>query len=236
MTPEALFATLEATWPAAEVIDCGPFRLRRGAGGGQRVSAATALGPADGAQIAAAEAAMRDLGQVPLFMLRQGDEALDAALAARGYRINDPVVGLAAPVAAVAAPVSGMAAFAHWPPLAITADLWADAGIGPGRLAVMQRVAGPKTAILARAADRPVGVAFVALHGDVAMLHAVEVRADARRAGSGRRLVQAAANWAQDAGARTLALVVTEANAAARALYAGCGFAPVTRYHYRIKD
>lgn len=236
MTPEALIATLEATWPAAGVIDCGPFRLRRGAGGGQRVSAATALGPADGAQIAAAEAAMRDLGQAPLFMLRPGEEALDAALAARGYRINDPVIGLAAPVATVAAPVSGMAAFAHWPPLAITADIWAEAGIGPARLAVMGRVAGPHTAILARAADRPVGAAFVALHQGAAMLHALEVRPGARRAGSGRRLVQAAANWAQGAGAQWLSLVVTEANAPARALYAALGFAPVTRYHYRLKD
>ena len=43
--PPELFEALAATWPAAETIRLGPFTLRRGAGGGNRTSAATLDGP-----------------------------------------------------------------------------------------------------------------------------------------------------------------------------------------------
>ena len=56
-----------------------------------------------------------------------------------------------------------------------TRALWAEGGIGPARLAVMDRVTLPKTAILGRTGDRAAGVAFVAATGDCAMLHALEV-------------------------------------------------------------
>ena len=61
-----LIAAIDATWPAAELAEAGGFRLRRGAGGGKRVSAATPLGQDwDDAGIKAAEAAMRAWAQVP---------------------------------------------------------------------------------------------------------------------------------------------------------------------------
>lgn len=91
----------------------------------------------------------------------------------------------------------------------------------------MQRVAGPKTAILARTQDRPVGAAFVACHGDIAMLHALEVLPAARRQGSAHNMLRAAAVWAQDQGATTMSLVVTQANAPARALYERLGMVAV---------
>ena len=73
MTPDALFATLDATWPAAGLTRLGPWTIREGRGGGQRVSAAPADGPWQPGDIATAEAAMVALGQRPLFMLRAGD-------------------------------------------------------------------------------------------------------------------------------------------------------------------
>lgn len=231
-----LAAVMEATWPPARSFRHGPWQLRDGQGGGQRVSAASAAAEWDAADLPEAEAGMAALGQKPLFVIHAGDDALDAALAARGYRINDPVVAYAAPVAQLAGPVSGMAAFCHWPPLAITCDVWAEGGIGPARVAVMQRVQGPKTAILARTQDRPVGAAFVACHGDIAMLHALEVLPASRRQGSAHNMLRAAAAWAQDQGATTMSLVVTQANAPARALYERLGMVAVGGYHYRVKD
>ena len=65
------FAVLAATWPPAEAMRLGPWTLRRGAGGGSRVSAATLEGE-DGA-IESAAAAMLAWGQAPLFMIRDGD-------------------------------------------------------------------------------------------------------------------------------------------------------------------
>ena len=222
---------MEATWPPFAVRELGPWRLRDGAGGGKRVSAATVHGAWTPEDLALAEAAM---GARPLFQIRAGDAALDAALAARGYVLIDPVVVYAAPVA-VFDPPPRLTTFPHWPPLEIAHDLWAEGGIGPARLAVMQRVRGPKVAILARSADRVAGAAFVALHGTVAMLHALEVTAALRRQGCARNILHAAAVWAGGAGADTLALAVTEANAAARNLYASLGMQVVGHYHYREK-
>ena len=235
MTPDDLATVMDHTWPAARQVQLGPCTLRIGAGGGQRVSATSVAGNWQDADLDAAEAAMDGAGQPRLWVVRQGQIALDAALAARGYRINDPVVAYAAPVAQIAAEVSPMAAFLHWPPLAIACDIWAEGGIGPARVAVMERVTGPKTAILSRADDTPSGAAFVAICGKTAMLHALEVRPDMRRHGSGAALLHAAANWARDQGAPVFSLVVTERNDAARKLYEKVGLQQVGGYHYRVR-
>ena len=140
---------------------------------------------------------MARLDQAALFLIRDGDGALDQALMARGYRIVDPVVAYAAPLASMAQPPEPMTTFPHWPPMAIAADLWAEGGIGPARLAVMERVRGPKTVILGRAQDRAAGTAFVAIHENIAMLHALEVTPSQRRQGSAHNILRAAALWAQ---------------------------------------
>ena len=231
MTPELLAKVMEATWPAAGRRSLGPFTLRDGAGGGKRVSAASLEGPFTETDIDAVEGAMAE----PLMLIRDGEADLDAALHARGWRVVDPVVAYAAPVATLAADLPPLAAFPHWPPLAVTRAIWDEGGIGPDRVAVMQRASGPRTALLARDGDRPAGVAFVACHRDEAMLHALEVNPTLRRQGVGQTLLHAAANWASEQGARRLSLVVTRQNAAACALYARLGMGVVGHYHYRMK-
>ena len=240
MTPEALFSealftVMEATWPSASVQQVGPWLIRDGQGGGKRVSAATALPGWLADDIAQAEAAMAALNQSALFLIRGGEDDLDGALAARGYRIVDPVVAYAVPVATLTQMPDHMATFPHWPPMAIAADLWAEGGIGPARLAVMQRASGPKTVILGRAGDRASGAAFVAIHHATAMLHALEITPALRRQGSAHNILRAAAIWAQENGAETLSLVVTTAYSAARRLYASFGMQVVGNYHYRQK-
>ncbi|MDP4033109.1 MAG: GNAT family N-acetyltransferase [Pseudorhodobacter sp.] len=230
-----LHAALDATWPAASARSLGPWVIRDGQGGGKRVSAATANAAWTDPDIAAAEAAMRALHQTPLFMIREGDAVLDAALAARGYTVVDPVVVYAAACASLAPAPDPMSAFAHWPPLGIARDIWAAAGIGPARLAVMARAEGHKTAILGRTSDRASGVAFVAIHGKTAMLHALEVAPTLRRQGSANNILRAAAMWAQDHGATSLLLVATRANLGAAALYASLRLKVVGQYHYRQK-
>lgn len=234
LSPDLLAAVTEATWPAAATNRHGPWLIREGQGGGQRVSAASAIGDWTDDDIPSAESAMRTLGQSPLFVLRPTDTALDAALAARGYAYHDPVVIYASPVADLAAKEPPfLTSFPHWPPLAVARQLWADGGITPARIAVMDRVTGPKTAILGRAGDRAAGIAFTALHANIAMLHALEVAPDQRRKGCAHNILRAAAIWARDNGADTLALLVTERNTAARALYASLNMPVVGQYHYR---
>ncbi|WP_103334242.1 GNAT family N-acetyltransferase [Pseudotabrizicola formosa] len=234
MTPEALADVMEQTWPPARRFAVGPWCIRDGQGGGKRVSAATAGPGWSDEAIPEAESAMTGLGQDPLFLIREGDGALDQALQSRGYRVVDPVVAYEAPCHVLADPAPPpMSAFAHWPPLAICAEIWAEGDIGAARLAVMQRAAGPKCVLLGRVNDQPAGVAFVAMHHGVAMLHALEVRCKARRQGSAHHILRAAAGWAQQNGADSLAMVVTVANIPARNLYASLGMGVVGQYHYR---
>jgi GNAT superfamily N-acetyltransferase len=234
-----LDTALEDTWPAAGLRRSGPFLLRDGAGGGRRVSAATAEAPAGPADIAALETHFRAAGAPCLLRLRPDlhpfDADLDAALAARGYALEAPTLLYAAPAAALGSePVPAMKAFAIWPALAIQREIWAAAGLGPERLAVMDRAAGPRTTLLAREADRVAGTAFVAVSGRVGMLHALEIDPRLRRRGAGGRLARAAAVWAGEQGATWLALAVVAGNAAARGLWEGLGMAVAGRYHYRI--
>lgn len=232
----AALRAVDDTWPAERDWRAGVWRIRSTHGAGKRVSAISleeaVYGPED---IAQAEAAHRAAGHSPLFMIRPGQTVLDEDLAARGYKVIDPVVIMAAPVTAFEQ-AEPMRAFAHWPPLALVREIWAEGGIGAGKVAVMERAAAPKTAILGRAPggiDRASGAAFVSLAGEMAMIHAVEVLPTMRRQGSAHNILRAAANWSQDHGARWLSLVVLAENAPALSLYASLTMQPVGQYHYR---
>lgn len=231
-TEAQVLAAIDATWPAAEVVEAEGWRLRRGDSGGKRVSAATALAP--GASVAAAEKRMAVWDQHPLFMIRSQDTALDADLAARGFRAVDPTILYAGPTTLAVTTAEGARPIEASFPLAVMQRLWAEGGIGPGRLAVMARTEGPRCYILARAGDHPAGVGFVAVGDGIAMLHAVEVAPKFRRKGIGRTIAAAALRWAEDRGARTLALATTQENSAANGLYRKLGLVLVGGYHYRI--
>ncbi len=232
----SLIRTCEATWPPAAISRVGAWTIRAGDGGGKRVSAATQNWPVTEADLPAAEAAMRALGQDPLFMVRDGEEHLDEILAAHGYARVDPVNIYAIPTADLAALDAPLTSgIPTWPPLAIMRDLWSAGGVGPARLRVMERAPPPKTALIGRTEDKPAGAAFVAIHDGTAMLHALEVAPHMRRKGTGRNLLIRAAQWAQGQGAQVFALIVTRGNHAANPLYAALGMRLVGHYHYRHK-
>lgn len=236
--PEAcgLLEVVEATWPAAARQRLGPWTIRDGQGGGKRASAATAEGPVTEADIPAAERAMEDLDQPALFMIREGDAALDGLLAARGYAVVDPVDIFAIPLAELDLPAPHrLGAIPSWPPLAIQREIWAAGGIGPARIAVMGRASSPKTTLLSRRDDRPAGTAFAAIHDGTAMVHALEVIPEFRRRGVARAIMAGTRKWALHQGATRLALAVTKANTGAQGLYSSLGMARVGQYHYRKK-
>ena len=198
------------------------------------MSAASRVGTVTDADIAAAETAMQTIGQKRLFCLWPGDEALDAQLAARGYDILDPVNIYACPATHLTdLPIPRVTVFNVWEPLAIMREIWAQGGIGPERLAVMDRVQGPKTGQLMRRSDQPAGTGFVAIHDGIAMMHALEILPDHRRQGMGAWAMRAAAFWALDNGAQTLSVICTKANVGANGLYQALGMEIVGEYHYR---
>ncbi len=232
---QTLYTVTEATWPPADHTPAGPWMLRNGAGGGKRVSAATAEGEWREEDLSAAETAMRMLGQDALFMIRAGDETLDAALATRGYEIIDPVNLWVCPIDQLTnVPVPRVTAFAIWEPLAITRDIWNAGGIGPDRVAIMERAPEPKTSILGRISDKPAGAAYCAIHDGIAMVHALEIALAHRRKGMGVWLMRQAAHWAKANGANWMSVLCTQANDGANGLYASLGMQVVGQYHYRI--
>ncbi|SFT56546.1 GNAT family N-acetyltransferase [Sedimentitalea nanhaiensis] len=237
MTSPSWYDVIDGTWPAARRFNDGIWTLRQGQDGGSRVSATT-LG-VEGAtitdtEIGRAETGMRAMGQPLIFMIRQGDDALDAKLRDRGYAIKDPVTVYACASARLTdVPLPRVTVLNVWEPLAIMREIWAAGGIGPARLEVMHRAQGAKIGLLGRKNDKPAGAAFVAIHRGVAMVHAVEVLAHQRRAGMGSWFMRAAAFWAVDNGAQTLSVMCTQQNVAANALYASLGMLPVGQYHYR---
>ena len=229
-----LYAVIDGTWPAAAKQALGPWTVRMDDSGSSRVSAATAEAPFTADDIPEAEASMREAGQRPLFMIREGEEDLDRMLAARGYLIKDPVNMYAAPVDQIATqrppPVT---TFEVWPPLAVQTEVWAAGGINKGRIDVMDRARQPKTTLLGRLNDRAAGTVYVGIAGDCAMIHALEVAQDHRRQGLAAYLTRSSAFWAQTKGAAFLTLVTTQANDAANALYTSLGMTLVGHYHYR---
>ena len=234
---ERIYATCEATWPPLSTERIGPWSVRNGAGGGKRVSATTAEGAWDEADIAAAEAAMRALGQPELFMIRAGEAALDAALEARGYTVIDPVTAYAMPAQEMAAgEIPTVCAFTVWEPLAMMRDIWDEGGIGPARREVMARVRGPKTGLFGRLNDSPACAGFVAVHGDQAMVHALYVLPHQRGQGMAHYAMRRAARWAVEQGAAEITVLCTKENDAANRLYQGMGMTPVGAYHYRIRE
>lgn len=229
-----LYEVIDHTWPAAAYVSSGPWVLRDGQGGGKRVSAATADGPVTESDIALAESGLAAMGQPPLFMIRKGQDDLDRLLDQRGFAVIDPVVGYACPTEMLCdIPMPRVTVLEVWEPLAIMREIWATGGIGPARLAVMDRAEGPKVALLGRFADKPAGVAFVAIHDGVAMLHALEILPHQRRQGMGVWFMRAAALWAQKHGAHTLSVICVRDNIGANALYTSLGMQPVGQYHYR---
>lgn len=236
MTPALaqIFAASEATWPEVRRWAVGPFTLRDGKGGGQRVCSATVHGAFGDSDLTAAEDAMRQDGRRPQFQVRQGDNALAAALAARGYPKTDETVVYSLPIARLTdRAIPRVTTFCIWEPLAIMQEIWATDGIDAARLAVMDRAA-VKTAILARWNEKPAGVAFVGLHANIAMLHSLVVLPHQRRQGVADWIMRQAAFWGQDQGADHIAVLCVAANTGANAFYRALGFEERGRYHYRI--
>ncbi len=228
-----IMQVVDVTWSAAEFIPCGPFTLRRGNDGGKRVSSASVEGAFSGENIRAVTKEMARIGQPELFQISDTDEALDDTLAKLGYKVIDRVTLFAVPVDLIAD--AGLSTLELEPTPEMT-TLWAEGGIGAGRLDVMRRVTAPKTCLLETLNSQPAAAAFVGCDGDTAMFHALEVHQAARRNGLGQRLIRAMAAWAKSQGATTLTLVVLSENQAARGLYRSLGFIEVGNYHYRINN
>ena len=233
---ETLHEVCARTWPAASEARAGPWMIRDGQGGGQRVCATTAEGAFTQSDLQSAESAMRALKQPSLFMVRAGERELDDLLAANGYTVKDPVNLYQCPITHPAdVDIPRVTAFTIWEPLQIMHDIWASGGIDAARYEVMQRSKCTKTALLGRWNDQPAGTGYVAIHQGVAMVHALEILAHQRGIGMGKWMMRRAAVWAYAQGATHMSVICTQENDAANGLYTSLGMTLTGSYQYRIK-
>lgn len=239
--PARLQEALEATWPAAGGEIIGPYHLRRGAGGGQRVSAATwsrdvdPFDPYHAADwLSKAQAKMSDWGQTPLFRVREGEAAFDSLLEEEGYVPRDATRLFSISVdSLIQNEVPLTSVFPAPKSMAICREFWRDGGVSPGRMAVIDRAPPPAIALLGRHEDSPAGVGLVAIDGKIAMVHALHLRPTFRRRGVARHMMYQAAQWAASHGAETLAVAVVAANEPAVSLFQSIGMVDCGGYHYR---
>ena len=233
---QTLYEVCARTWPAASEYRVGPWTIRDGQGGGQRVSAATAEAAFTIDDLKSAEAAMKAFSQPSLFMVRDGETELDDLLASNGYTVKDPVNIYICPITHLTGvAIPRVTAFTIWEPLQIMHDIWAKGGIDAKRYNVMQRAKCPKTALLGRWNDQPAGTGYVGIHDSIAMVHALEILPHQRGMGVGKWMMRRAATWAAEQGAGHMSVICTQDNEAANGLYTSLGMTLAGTYHYRIK-
>ncbi|CAQ01011.1 conserved hypothetical protein [Clavibacter sepedonicus] len=241
-------------WPAEHRERHGGWILRAAGGVTKRANSALPAGPvADpDAALDATEAFARAHGIDACVQVSPASEPADLAarLAARGYAPDARTLVQVADPAAVGARLAAAAPID--PALEVTIadapdDAWLDAWWsvdgrgGSAEAAVARRILerGPAVYAAVReraAADgsavRVLATARLALVDGWGGLFAVATRPEARRRGLSRAAMAAAVDAGRDRGVTALWLQVVEENAGARALYAGLGFAPVSRYEY----
>ena len=199
-----LFEALVATWPPAETRRLGGWTLRRGEGGGNRVSAATL----DGARGRHRRGRGGDARLGPAADLHDPARRRGARPPARGARLRGrrPDAdrrGAARRRSRPPSPTSGRSS--RPAPLAAMREIWAAGGVGPSRLAVMARAVEPEDLPARpqrRRARRPAPSPPATARS--AMLQALEVARPFRRQGLGTALTRAAAAWVAAHGADDL--------------------------------
>lgn len=195
------------------------------------------------AAIAEVEARYHGRGLPPCFKMTEAAQpsGLDAALEARGYRVEGRswVMTADAAVTAARCPAVAETAIAPdpdplWCSLAWPADRPAgfEADIRAG---IAGRIGGPRAFATVICEGRPAGVALGAVVGERCCITAVSTLPAFRRRGVARTALGALAEWATANGARRLFLQVEENNPAAIALYRTTGFGRAYDYWYRVR-
>ena len=236
MTPNSFWAASETCWPPLNKKNIGPWVIREGAGGGNRVSSTTANDFFRKEDIFIAENHMQLLNQKNIFQIREKDLELDNILDRLGYSLVDKTVVYGSKIAKMSSPcVPPMTAFNIWPPLRIMKDIWEIGGTTDSRISVMERCKVRKTAILGRIENKAAGCAFISEYKGIAILQALFVLPSYRRKGLARFLISESVKWVSYAESAYLAIMTDKYNKEARGLYDSLGMKIIDKYHYRVK-
>lgn len=235
-------ATIAALSPET-VLEIDGWLLALGAGAPRRSKSAVPLShtlAADPATLDAIEAAYAERRLTPAFRISDapGLQGVRDALAARGYRAEQPTLVKVGETAGMRAICGGEPAEVCEAP----DETWKAVFLGPGfdpadgasRIELLTRSGENRFgAVREEGAALAVGVASF---GDGwASVHGMRTAAERRGQGLAARVLAGLAQSAEDRGLNRVFLQVEEPNAPARALYRRAGFQPAWRYFYWAK-
>ena len=201
------------------------------------MSAATLQNRIDIPNISIAAKGILELGQDPLFMIRDGEQKQDQILHDFAYKILDAENIYCTSCKSILRSIPPrLSAFDIWEPLEIQKDIWAHCGIDRNRIAVMERTECITTSLLMRWENHLAGTAYIGIYNSIAMVHALKILPSQRREGVGATAMRHAAIWALAQNAPYISVVCTKENKAANALYTSLKMHLVGGYHYRIKE
>jgi N-acetylglutamate synthase len=228
-------------WPALRQVLFGGWVLRFSGGLTRRANSANPLGvrglDADGL-IAGCEALYRYHRLPTIFRLPSIiDPGIDARLAAQSYSSEGMSLVLHADIGAVSAMRDPGVQLLSRPTSQWFAAMAQLQRHTRKRAGLYRRIVGSLAipAAFAILSDESgiAALAYGAIQDGLICYESVVTDPSRQRRGYARRVIGSLAAWAADRGARGACLEVEAANAPARALYDGLGFAELYRYHYR---
>lgn len=228
-------------WPALETSDLDGWLWRFSDGGSQRANSVSALsytGVDIERSIDEAERRYRARAAPPMFQISDvsAPAGLDACLALRGYRINDPCITLLKSCAAGSKP-DGVVYLDRTTPEWFACY---SSVITPSRKRTAPRILEgvPRTAVFCGVEQdgRIIATALGVPHAGVIIAECVATLAEARGQGAASRVMRGLEAWGAAQGCAHVALQAVATNAPAQALYNTLGYREHGRYHLRIKD
>lgn len=233
---EALERIADRAWPAAERSSLGPWILNASTGWSGRLNACWPLGapPLPLAEaVDAVEAWYGARGLPPIFKPAGPLPALEAELAARGYRARTPTLMMVADILDAARPervsVADTVGAAFERVFLGTQENAEDAA---ERMGAFHRIARPRVFASIEVEGEPVAIGGSAIESDWAGVFGMRTLAAYRRLGLAQDVVAALMAGARAAGATKSYLQVEAPNAPAIALYERFGFRTVFAYSY----
>jgi N-acetylglutamate synthase len=233
--------TCLSAWPALRQVLLGGWVLRFSGGLTRRANSANPLAvvaPDPDRLIAGCEALYRHQRLPTIFRLPSIiDPAIDACLAAQGYSGEGLSLVLHADIGVVPAMRDPDVQLLSRPTrqwFAAMAQLQRHTKKQAGLYhRIVGRLAIPAAFAIRSDEDGIAALAYGAIQDGLICYESVVTDPSRQRRGYARRVITSLAAWAADRGARGACLEVEAANAPARALYEGLGFAELYRYHYR---
>ena len=233
---EALERIADRAWPAAERSSLGSWILNASTGWSGRLNACWPLGGPPlpvGESVEAVEAWYAARGLPPVFKPAGPLPALEAELAARGYRARTPTLMMVADIPEVTRPgrvsVADAVGEAFERVFLGTQDNPEDAA---ERMGAFHRIARPRVFASIEVEGAPVAIGGSAIEGDWAGVFGMRTLAAYRRQGLAQDIVAALMAGAREAGATKAYLQVEAPNAPAIALYERFGFTTAFAYSY----